>query len=142
MSQAQFYNDAIVAEARANHGAGRLPEPDATLTIDNPLCGDRVTLDLGLADGKVTELAQKTRGCLLTQAAASLLAHHATGLDAPAVERVTAELQRLLQGETVEPSWPDLAMFAPVAAVRSRHACVLLPFQALRQALAQARQRP
>ena len=44
---------------------------------------------------------------------------------------VSPELRRLLAGEAVAPRWPELAMFAPVSAVRSRHECVLLPFEAL-----------
>lgn len=136
MSQAQFYHDTIIAEAKAGHGAGRLEAPDRTLTCDNPLCGDRVTLDLDLTHGKVAAVAHRTRGCLLTQAAASLLARHAVGLDGADARRALADLQALLQGEAMAPGWPDLAMFAPVAAVRSRHECVLLPFRALERLLA------
>jgi nitrogen fixation NifU-like protein len=137
--QNQLYNDALVALARANHRAGRLPEPHASVTRDNPLCGDRVTLDVKLAGGRVADLAQKTRGCLLTQAAASLIGNHAGALDRDEAERVAAEVERLLRGEAVAtPSWPELAMFAPVAAVRSRHECVLLPFQALSEVLERA----
>jgi nitrogen fixation NifU-like protein len=136
----QLYNDAIVALAKANHRAGRLEGADASVTCDNPLCGDRVTLDVTLDGGAaVAELTQKTRGCLLTQAAASLIGSHAPGLGREEAERAEADLQRLLRGDAPEePVWPELALFAPVAAVKSRHECVLLPFQALREALAQA----
>lgn len=136
--QDQLYNDAILAEAKANHAAGRLPHADATVTCDNPLCGDRVTLDVALADGAVAELAQKTRGCLLTQAAASLVGRRAAGVGADEARRVAEGVERLLVGDGGEPAWPEAAMFAPVAAVRSRHECVLLPFRALREALAKA----
>jgi nitrogen fixation NifU-like protein len=135
--QEQLYNDALVALAKANHRGGRLEAPDASVTCDNPLCGDRVTLDLTLEGGRVADLAQKTRGCLLTQAAASLIGSHAAP-DLDEAERAMADLERLLQGEAVEPAWPELALFTPVAAVRSRHECVLLPFRALTEALAQA----
>ncbi|MFZ1429351.1 MAG: iron-sulfur cluster assembly scaffold protein [Geminicoccaceae bacterium] len=131
----QLYNDAILAEAKSAHGNGRLAEPDVSLTCDNPLCGDRVTVDLRLSDGTVTELSQRTRGCLLTQAAASVLGRHAAGATATSVAEVTAQLQRVLSGETLDPDWPELAMFAPVSAIRSRHECVLLPFRTLSQAL-------
>lgn len=105
------------------------------LRRDNPLCGDRVTLDLALEDGTVARMAHKTRGCLLTQAAASILGRHAVGADASEARRVTDEIKALLAGEAVDPSWPELAMFRPVQAVKSRHECVLLPFEALLEAL-------
>jgi nitrogen fixation NifU-like protein len=132
---ADLYNDAIITVAKANHAHGRLEAPDRSVTCDNPLCGDRVTLDLKLADDRVATLAQKTRGCLLTQAAASVIGRRAAGAGPAEVEQAATELRRLLAGETVAPAWPELAMFAPVSAVKSRHECVLLPFEALREAL-------
>lgn len=135
MSREQLYNDAILAEARAGHGAGRLEAPDASSTCDNPLCGDRVTIDVTVAEGKVADLAQKARGCLLTQAAASVIGRHGRGLTLEEARRTRDTLERVLAGAAAEPAWPELSMFAPVAAVRSRHECVLLPFRALTEAL-------
>jgi nitrogen fixation protein NifU and related proteins len=134
----QLYNDAILAEAKARHGHGRLPTPEVTLTCDNPLCGDRVTVDLRTCDGEVVEFAQHVRGCLLTQAAASVLGRHAVGGTVSDIERATADLRELLAGASAPPAWPELAMFAPVGAVASRHECVLLPFEAAAAALTKA----
>ena len=134
---ADLYNQAIIGEAKANHRAGRLEQPDASATCDNPLCGDRVTIDLTLRAGRIDEVAQHTRGCLLTQAAASVIGQHAAGATAAQVHEAAAQLRRLLAGEVVEPAWQDLAMFTPVREVRSRHDCVLLPFEALEEALRQ-----
>ena len=38
--------EAILEPREAGHGSGRLEAPEASVTVDNPLCGDRVTLDL------------------------------------------------------------------------------------------------
>ena len=135
----QVYNQSILAEAKAAHGSGSLAEPDLSVTCDNPLCGDRVTLDLRLHAGTVGALAQRTRGCLLTQAAASVLGRHAAGITPASLAAITAQLQRLLAGEAAAPDWPELAMFRPVSAIKSRHECVLLPFRALEQAFATSR---
>jgi nitrogen fixation NifU-like protein len=132
----QLYNDAILAEAKARHGHGRLAAPDVSITCDNPLCGDRVTVDLALADERVAGFAQTTRGCVLTQAAASVLGRHLAGASAADIERASADLRAILAGETTAPAWSELAMFVPVQTVKSRHECVLLPFDAAAQALA------
>jgi NifU-like protein involved in Fe-S cluster formation len=135
---AQLYNDAILAEAKARHAHGRLPAPAVSVTCDNPLCGDRVTVDLDLAAGQVAAFAQTTRGCILTQAAASVLGRHLGGASSVDLQQATADIRGLLAGETVAPVWPELAMFTPVHAVKSRHECVLLPFQAAAEALAKS----
>jgi nitrogen fixation NifU-like protein len=129
-----IYNDAIVAAAKSRTGAGRLEHPTATVTCDNPLCGDRTTLDLATASGRVTALAHKTRGCLLTEAAAAVIARHAPGERAEALAAAADAVRAFLE-DGAAPPWPELAMFEPVRQVRSRHECVLLPFAALREAV-------
>jgi nitrogen fixation protein NifU and related proteins len=132
-----IYDAAIVAEARAAIGKGRLAEPTVSLRCDNPLCGDRITLDLAVSDGRVAAVAHETRGCLLTRAAASVLARHLA--ERPVVDlgsMASAAEQMLATGEA-PPGWEDLGMFAPVRAVKSRHECVLLPFKALAEAAGQ-----
>jgi NifU-like protein involved in Fe-S cluster formation len=97
-----------------------------------------VTVDLEASGGRVAAFAQTTRGCVLTQAAASVLGRHLAGATGEDLRRATAELQGLLAGAAVAPAWPELAMFAPVQAVRSRHECVFLPFKAATEALDRA----
>ncbi|HEY0521845.1 MAG TPA: iron-sulfur cluster assembly scaffold protein [Stellaceae bacterium] len=134
-----LYHDAILALARSREGAGRLPEPDVSVTIDNPLCGDRVTIDLALDGGMVTALAHRVRGCALCEAAAAAISRHAAGLDSPAIEAASAAADAILRGEAPPAgSWPEIALFVPVAAHRSRHRCVTLPFEAVREALRKA----
>jgi len=141
-----LYNDAILREAKGAAAASpRLEQPDFTVTLDNPLCGDRVTLDLKLdASPRVTEVGHKTRGCMLTQAAASVLARRAPGSTPAELRGIVRGLEASLRGAAAgsEPAWPELEMFRPVAAIRSRHECVLLPFHALEDALTQAEHRP
>ena len=66
----ELYHQAILELAKQAGRTPRLEDPDASVTVDNPLCGDRVTLDLRLADGRVAAVGHKVRGCLLCQAAA------------------------------------------------------------------------
>jgi nitrogen fixation NifU-like protein len=133
-----LYQTAIVETARRATGKGRLPAPDASVTLDNPLCGDRVTIDLAMAGGRVTALGHEVRGCLLCEAAAAIIASHATGATADELKAASASAATLLSGADAAPAWPDLSMFLPVRAHKSRHRCVLLPFEALEAALAKA----
>ena len=132
-----LYDQAILQKARDATGAGRLPEPDGSAMIDNPLCGDRVTIDLTLADGKVATLSHLVRGCVLCEASAALIAEQAVG-QAPAALRQAAAGIRPMLREGAAPPWPELEIFTPVRAVRSRHDCVELPFRALTAALDKA----
>ena len=132
-----LYNDAILQAARTGARGERLPEPRTSITRDNPLCGDRVTVDLRLEGDRVAAVGQKTRGCMLTQAAASLVAAHAAGAGTDELRRLGDEVRAMLAGKSASLAWPELEMFRPVSAVKSRHECVLLPFEALREAVDQ-----
>ena len=135
----ELYHQAILELAKKARQAARLDAPQASVTVDNPLCGDRITLDLTLSDGRIGRVGHKVRGCLLCQASAAVIGERAPGM-AP------SELREISQGlgeaiartpEAAGSSWPELAAFAPVHAHKSRHECVMLPFEALTRALDQ-----
>lgn len=136
----QLYQAAIVGHARAAKGKGRLAAPDGSATIDNPLCGDRVTMDVTMDGDRVTAVGHEVRGCLLCEAAASMIGAHAVGSTRSELASVAEAAAAMLMSREgpITPPWPDLASFAPVRAHRSRHNCVLLPFEALTTALRKA----
>jgi nitrogen fixation NifU-like protein len=135
-----LYQDAIMAHARAPHHAGSLADADARATVDNPLCGDRVTVELKLADGAVTAIGHTVRGCALCQAAASMLADGALGSRHAEVQEARDAVRAMLRDGAEPPTgrWSAFAAFVPARAARSRHDCVLLPFQAIERAFAAA----
>jgi NifU-like protein involved in Fe-S cluster formation len=131
---------AIQARAEDAAGAGELSDRDVRVAVNNPICGDRITLDIRISDDRIAELAHNVRGCVLCHAAASVIGDHAPGCDSTEIEAVYATVKAMLDGIVEPPAgkWSELAMFAPVAAHRNRHHCVLIPFEALRRALDEA----
>ena len=135
----ELYQQAIKDLARAGHGGGRLVAASASARLDNPLCGDRITLDVRLADGKIVAIGHDTRGCLLCRAVASWLAFEVPGGSPEQFAAAHRELLALLQGAATTPAIrTSLLPFSPVREHKSRHGCVLLPFETLRRALTEA----
>ena len=131
----ELYQEKIVALAKAKTGAGKLAAPTKTARRDNPLCGDRVIIDVTLdAAGKITEIAHQVRGCLLCQASASALSSLAVGKDATGIAEIRHDAERAI-GREEGASHEPFSAFAPVAAHKARQECVLLPLDALRDAL-------
>ena len=89
----------------------------------NALCGDELTLFLRLDGGKekVTEAKFEGEGCALMTAAADILCEAITGKNRDELSRFSAENLLALYGQSPSPS---------------RLKCVLLPYEALKQALA------
>ena len=115
-----LYQDKIMALAHDGARTGRMESPDATATVDNPLCGDRVTIDVRVKDGRISDITHHVRGCVLCQASAAAL----------------GALRDMLTGDAAPSGeWATFEAFTPVAAHSSRHSCVLLPFDAIAEAL-------
>jgi len=129
-----LYNQRIKELAADACGAGRLQAPCASAMRDSPVCGDRVRIDVRVADGHIAAIAHDVKGCLLCRAAASVIGRHAHGMSAGDAETLREQVAAMLAGDDPPEGWGDLTVFEPVRAHRSRHGCVLIPFEALAKA--------
>ena len=134
-----LYQAELVARARGAFGKGRLADAAASVTLDNPLCGDRVTLDLARADGRVSAIGHEVKGCLLCEAAAATIADFGRDKTPDALRALHQAAKALMKDGTPAPEpYAGLTVFTPVHNAKSRRDCVLLPFEALEKALAAA----
>ena len=75
----ELYRDFILDHYRNPRNAGVLEHPDATFEDFNPLCGDKIRMDLKIRDGVVEDVKFKGRGCAISQASTSLLTEEIKG---------------------------------------------------------------
>ena len=136
-----LYQQEIIELSRKSRARGRLDAPDASARVDNPLCGDRATIDLALDKGRITAIGHLVRGCALCEAAAEIIAESALGLGVEEMATIERMTRAFMENHDAEHPWTGLSVFAPVRPVKSRHACVLLPFTGVNQAFLQASKR-
>ena len=134
----EIYQTELLRLAAEATGAGRLGGAVASATVHNPLCGDRVTMDARVEGGRLRAVGHEVKACLLCQAAASIVGRSAPGNSRDEVAATALAIEAFIKSGTELPpnSWPGLELFAPVRPHKSRHRCVLLPFEALLAALA------
>ena len=105
---------------------------------ENPLCGDRVTVELRVEGSVVREAGFEGVGCTLSQASASMMTLAVRGRSVAEVERLHAAFEALLAAgpEAVHGTdLGDLRAFAGVRRFPSRARCARLPWEALAAAL-------
>ena len=68
-----LYREQILDHYRNPHNHGELDPNDTTFEDTNPLCGDKIRIDLRISDGVVTDIAFSGRGCAISLASASIL---------------------------------------------------------------------
>jgi NifU-like protein involved in Fe-S cluster formation len=135
MTDDPLYRRELLRLAADATGAGHLPAPDAMASRHNPACGDRVTVELALADGRITALAHTTQACVLTQASAALLAATAPGKDHGSLKALADGVRAFLRGGPLEGHLGDYGVFDGIRHHPGRHVCVLLPLEAALKAL-------
>jgi len=74
-----MYREQILEHSKHPHNYGTLEGADISHEEHNPLCGDRVRIDLRVADGVIADVAFSGRGCAISQASASLLTDELKG---------------------------------------------------------------
>jgi nitrogen fixation NifU-like protein len=99
-----LYRDYILEHYRRPHNFGILEDPDARFEGANPLCGDRITVMLGIRDGVVADVAFTGRGCAISQASASLLTDEIKGKPVAEVEAMTPDDVLDLLGIEISPA--------------------------------------
>jgi nitrogen fixation NifU-like protein len=99
-----LYRDYILEHYRKPHNFGVLEEPTASYEGANPLCGDRITMMLGIKDGMISEVAFTGRGCAISQASASLLTDEIKGKAIEDVEKLTPDDLLELIGVEISPA--------------------------------------
>jgi NifU-like protein involved in Fe-S cluster formation len=131
------YNTKLIELAGASTRAGTLSAPDASASAHSKLCGSTVSIDLKMANGKVSDYAQTVKACLLGQAAAAVMAREIVGSRPEELRRVAKEMRAMLKENGAPPTgrWADLAALEPVRNYKARHASTLLVFDAVEKAL-------
>ncbi len=74
-----FYREYILEHNKHPHNYGTLDDPSISHEEFNPLCGDRIRLDLVIADGIIQDVRFSGKGCAISQASASILTDEIKG---------------------------------------------------------------
>ena len=115
-----FYRELILDHYKRPRNFGTLENPDLTYEEDNPLCGDRIRIDLNLDKDRVADVRFTGQGCAISTAAASILTQKIKG---EPLERVRAfSKEEMLQ-----------ALGVPLSPIRLQ--CGLLALKVLKSGL-------
>jgi nitrogen fixation protein NifU and related proteins len=74
-----LYAQEILDHYKNPRNFGHLDQPDIHVEANNPLCGDRLAMDIDVKDGVVEDVRFTGRGCAISQAAASMLTEEMLG---------------------------------------------------------------
>jgi nitrogen fixation protein NifU and related proteins len=134
-----LYQQIIVEHNRAPRNFRRLAAANRRAEGDNPLCGDRISVEVHLEGDVLKDVAFQGSGCAISQASASLMTSAVQGMTRSDAEALFRDVHAML---TSAPGTPvdakRLGKIAALAGVRRfpmRVKCASLSWHTLRAAL-------
>jgi|SRR5450631_429603 nitrogen fixation NifU-like protein len=74
-----MYSPQVLDHFEHPRNAGVVADPDATVQIENPACGDVLKLSLKLSGNRIAEMRFLAKGCVCSMACGSALTELVTG---------------------------------------------------------------
>lgn len=107
-----IYQQELIDHYRHPRNKGTLAQPYLGTTLHNPSCGDSVSLSLRIHDGVVIAMVFEGTGCVISQAAASLLTVYCKGKSVEVVKQIDSLCMQQLVGVSLGPVRIKCALLA------------------------------
>jgi nitrogen fixation NifU-like protein len=136
MELTDLYRDVILDHNRKPRNFGPLEQANALAEGFNPLCGDRLTVRLNLADDRIENIRFEGQGCAISTASASLMTEAVKGKTRDEALALFDRVHRLLTDDAAGAE--DLGKLAALSGVReypARVKCASLCWHTLASAL-------
>jgi nitrogen fixation protein NifU and related proteins len=131
-----LYQQVILDHNRKPRNFRKIAHANRTAEGYNPLCGDRIIVEITVEDGVVKDVAFQGAGCAISKAAASMMTASVIGKPEREVDALFHSVHAMLtgaNGPTAEVG--KLAVFAGVREFPSRIKCATLAWHTLQAAL-------
>jgi nitrogen fixation protein NifU and related proteins len=135
---ASLFQELILEHYKHPRNRGTITDPDATVHMNNPTCGDEVHLQLRLRDGVIDDAKFVGDGCSISQASISMMTQLVKGKTASEARRLSERFTAMMHGDAEaarDREMGDLRALAGVAKFPARVKCALLGWNALDEAL-------
>lgn len=134
----ELYRRTVLEHSREPHHFGRLDTADQAATGHNPLCGDKCTVYVRIADDELADIAFEGTGCAICMASASIMTDTVHGLQLANAESAAADVlaafntEQQTNGELLQ---GEMAALGGVKEFPTRIRCATLPWKTLQAAL-------
>lgn len=138
-----LYRRVIMDHYQKPRNRGKLDESDGLIVnLNNPTCGDSISLSLKVEEGKVVDAKFMGEGCSISMSSASMMTDAVKGKPVEEALQMAQLFSDLMQGKPVDDSIDlgDIEALSGVAKFPARIKCATLAWKALEQGIKQAGQ--
>lgn len=132
----QLFQEVILDHYRSPKNKREMEEATHSVTMDNPLCGDVIELNLRIEDDHIEDVSFQGQGCSISQAAASMLTRELEGRSLRDARVLDEKFTKLMHGDEEYEDDPELGELRALSGVSKfpvRVKCALLGFNCLEE---------
>ncbi len=131
-----LYRRVIMDHYKNPRNRGELADEAVTVQLNNPTCGDRISLQLQVDNGVVTNAKYTGEGCSISMSSASMMTEAVKGLKYDQAIELAERFSALMKGEAVEfEELEDIEALSGVNKFPARIKCATLAWNALRKGI-------
>ncbi|KZE64433.1 MULTISPECIES: Fe-S cluster assembly sulfur transfer protein SufU [Paenibacillus] len=131
-----LYRRVIMDHYKNPRNRGRFEDDAVTVDLNNPTCGDRISLQLKTKDGIVEDARFTGEGCSISMSSASMMTEAVKGKTIDQALDMASRFSSLMKGEAVEfEDYEELEALSGVNKFPARIKCATLAWNALRKGI-------
>ncbi|CAM2971296.1 Fe-S cluster assembly sulfur transfer protein SufU [Paenibacillus sediminis] len=131
-----LYRRVIIDHYKNPRNKGAFEDDAVTVNLNNPTCGDRISLQLKVEDGVVQDARFMGEGCSISMSSASMMTEAIKGKSMEQALDLADKFSKLMQGEQVDfDEYEDLEALSGVNKFPARIKCATLAWNALKKGI-------
>jgi len=131
-----LYRRVIMDHYKNPRNRGKFEADAVTIDLNNPTCGDRISLQLKVENGVIADAKYTGEGCSISMSSASMMTDAVKGRTLEEAISLADRFSSLMQGEDAEfEEYEDIEALSGVNKFPARIKCATLAWNALRKGI-------
>ena len=139
MNLKEIYTELIMEHTQSKHNKGPLEAADHSERGHNPSCGDDLTVNLKVVDGRLEDITYEGTGCAISEASASIMIDLLKGESIDQAKNKLTLFFGMIKGEVsdelAEEELLDASILSNIKTMPARVKCAVLAWHALEQCI-------
>ncbi|MBC8080975.1 MAG: SUF system NifU family Fe-S cluster assembly protein [Gorillibacterium sp.] len=130
-----LYRRVIMDHYKNPRNRGSFDGDVITVNLNNPSCGDRITIQLKMENGIVMDAKFQGEGCSISLSSASMMTDAVKGKTLEEAEHMAENFSCMMRGQHTDFEYEDLEALSGVNKFPARIKCATLAWNAMRKGI-------
>lgn len=135
-----LYRAVIMDHYKNPRNRGTFEDESVNVNLNNPTCGDKITLQMKVNDGVVEAAKFVGEGCSISMASASMMTDAVKGVTLEEALQMADQFSAMMQGTAAEFEYEDIEALSGVNKFPARIKCATLAWNALRKGVVEVKE--